>query len=311
MARRTDSGWRDTLLAERHRLNGFEAPAAGMTLPMIEYDRGKAVGIVSYGPVGSEKPRGPEVGAAYRAFGRLGDLGAWDTLPFLTARYDAATWSFELFPHNDAAQALLGQQSVAPHWSKVTERTFAEVLYRMRGRELPDLSPYGVRWLDDFRPHTMTLPAAEFEKWPGQNLSTRRRNWEPAVSVPFSQRVPCLDIDFAVVGRDEHVAALVDYKAYGAKADLKHANYKALASLTTFGSIAVNVAAFVAEYAPVKPAWEFRVHCLNQSARLLLAYALGATDASTPALASTVTGGEWIFLTEPEWYNVLRCARDM
>lgn len=313
MARRTDTGWRDTLLAARHERWGFHAPAAGMKLPMIEYDRGRAVGIVSYLPLGAQLPSGHEAAAAYRAFGRLRDASAMDELPFLTARYDVRDWSMEVFPHNGAAVRLMGL--AAPRWVKLAEADFAELLYRMRGRQLPDLSAYGVAWNTDWlRTYGGDLPLAEgFERWPGEPMSVRRREYEPLASVPFGQRVPCLDVDFAVIDHEERVAMLVDYKAAGGRmpGKLDHPNLKALASMTCGGLSGVNVAAFVAEYAPQPSGWELRVHCLNKSARLLLAYALGAVGADTSVLASTVAGAEWVPLTETEWTDVLRCARDV
>lgn len=315
MARRIDTGWRDTLLGLRHTKWGFHAPAAGMKMPMIEYDRGRAVGIVSYLPLGADLPSGPDVSSAYSAFGQLRDASGMDELPFLTARYDVRDWSMEVFPHNEAAQRLMGLAGSA--WVKMAEADFAALLYRMRGREVPDLSPYGVTWNTDWRrTYGGGLPLADgFERWPGEPMSVRRRNYEPKVSIPFSQRVPCLDIDFAVIDRESRVAALVDYKSRGAAfhvANLSHPNLKALASLTSCVlSNVTNVAAFVAEYTPVRSAWELRVHPINKSARLLLAYALGAVNANVSALASTVAGGEWIALTEDEWTDVLRCARDV
>ena len=313
MVRRSDTGWRDTLLGTRHAKWGFHAPAAGMQMPMIEYDRGRAVGIVSYLPLGLDLPSGPDVSSAYSAFGVLRDASGMDQLPFLTARYDVRDWSMEVFPHNDAAQRLMSLAGSA--WVKMAEADFAALLYRMRRRVVPDLSPYGVTWNTDWlRTYDGDLPLADgFERWPGEPMSVRRRNYEPKVSIPFGQRVPCLDIDFAVVDRESRVAAVVDYKAAGGRlpVNLVHPNLKALASLTS-GSLSsgTNVAAFVAEYTPVRPAWELRVHSINKSARLLLAYALGATNANVSALASTVAGGEWIALTEDEWVDVLRCARD-
>jgi hypothetical protein len=306
MARKADSGWRDSLLTVRHRYYGFEAPAAGMVLPMIEYDRGKAVGVVSYHRVGTETPKGSAEAAAHRAFGKLVDGNGLGPMPFLTAFYDPCDWSMAVFPHNDAAKSLVGRSG----WLKVAERDFAALLYKMRGRVLPDLSPYGVTWNETMRDDGYQVDPGE--SWPGQAMSERRRGYEPTLSVPFRLRVPCLDVDLAVIDESERVAALVDYKAKGNRnIELDHANFKALASITTDVNGATSVPAFVVEYMPVKPAWEFRVHCLNASARLLLAYALGATNASVAALAHTVAGDEWVFLSEAEWTGVLRCARDV
>lgn len=311
MARRTDTGWRDSLLTVRHAVYGFTAPAPGMVLPMVEYDRGRAVGLVNYLRIGDEVPNGPETAAAYRAFGRLADAAAMDHLPFLTAAYDPVDWSMALFPHNDAAQALVGRKG----WTRVVEADFAALLYQMRGKVLPDLSCYGVRWNDTMwtTPSSATDPGARYEKWRGQAMSQRRREYEPTESVPFGLRVPCLDIDLAVIGPNEYVSLVVDYKAAGARlpTNLSHPNYKALASLASDTRSPVGVAAYVVEYAPVKPAWQFRVHCLNKAAELHLAYSLGHTNASTGALASAVVGDQWVSLTEAEWLDVLRCARDL
>lgn len=314
MARRSDTGWRDTLLGTRHERWGFHAPAAGMVLPMIEYDRGKAVGIVSYQPLGDNLPTGADVARAYRAFGCLRDTSAMGELPFLTARYDVRDWSMDVFPHNDAAVRLMGL--AAPRWAKLAEADFAALLYKMRGRQLPDLRPYGVTWNTGWtRSYAADVPVVDgFERWPGEPMSVRRRNYEPLVSVPFSQRVPCLDIDFAVIDHEERVAMLVDYKAArgsGSQVDTSHSNYTALASLTSGGLSGHNVPAFVAEYTPDRCGWTFRVNCLNKSARLTLAYALGAVGADVSALASTVAGAPWVALTETEWTDVLRCARDV
>ena len=310
MARRTDTGWRDSLLAQRHLNYGFQAPAPGMVLPMIEYDKGRAVGVVSYLPLSMPKPSGPDVASAYRAFGALSDSAAMDQLPFLTARYDRSDWSFEVYPHNESARVLVGRSG----WLRVSEFGFAELLYEMRGRGLPDLSPYGVTWNTTLSGCGHDVFDGLEEKWPGQAVSIRRRNWEPEVSVPFRLRVPCLDIDFAVVDRDDRLALLVDYKAAGGRlpVNLQHPNLKALASITTGRSGSpFNVPAYVAEYTPGRSLWSFRVHCLNASARLHLAYVLGATDARTEALAETVTGATWVDLSEHEWVNVLRASRDL
>jgi hypothetical protein len=309
MARRTDTGWRDSLLAQRHLNYGFMAPAPGMILPMIEYDKGRAVGVVSYLPLSTAKPSGPDVASAYRAFGILYDSAAMDRLPFLTARYDRSDWSFEVYPHNESARVLVGRSG----WLRVSESGFAELLYGMRGRELPDLSSYGVTWNTTLSGSSADAFDGLAEKWPGQAVSIRRRDWEPETSVPFRLRVPCLDVDFAVVDRDDRLALLVDYKAAGGRlpVNLQHPNLKALASITTGPGARFNVPAYVAEYTPGRSLWSFRVHCLNRSAELHLAYALGATDASTEALAETVSGATWVDLSEPEWVNVLRASRDL
>lgn len=303
MARKTDTGWRDLLLDVRHDYYGFDYPVAGMTLPMIEYDKGHAVGLVNYIRRGVELPKGPDAADAYRAFGRLIASRDGSQLPFLTAAYDVDDWSMRVFAHNDAARLLVGTG-----WRVMSERTFASVLYGMRDRDLPDLSRYGVEW--NTVANCVRCPPND-ERWPGQAMSYRRRAYEPRVSVPFKLRVPCTDIDFAVVDVDRDVALVVDYKRSGAAEGNPRDdwNLKALASLVT--PRGVGVAAFVAEYAPVKPSWDYRVNPLNTAARSLLSYVLGSNGFNVKKMAEAVAGTGWISLTEDEWTAVLRCARDL
>lgn len=313
MARKNDSGWRDTQLTSQHERYGFGAPAAGMILPMIEYDRGKAVGIVSYQQDFHKLPKGHDVRAAHRAFGRLRSADGLDELPFLTACYDARDWSFHVMPHNDAGRRLTGVSgNKMQPWIHIHERAFAGLLYKMRGRDTPNLSAWGVTWNQDFGSDGKSfLPL--YERWPGQAMSMRRRNYEPKQSVPFRMRIPCMDVDLAVVDREEDLAAVVDYKLAGSKpTELRQTNFTALASLTGGSGIATtNVAAFVTEYTPGPGEWSFRVHCLNRSASLLLCYALGASGAAVSALADAVAGSNWVPLSEREWLDVLRVARDV
>lgn len=313
MARKADSGWRDSLLTAQHERYGFPAPAAGMVLPMIEYDRGRAVGIVSYHSDFMNLPRGEGIGASHRAFGRLRDATGLDELPFLTACYNVRDWSFHVFPHNEAARRLTGVSGGnVPPRILMNEREFVGLLYKMRGRDVPDLSAWGVIWNQHFGSDNEPI-APNYERWPGQAMSVRRRNYEPKVSIPLRMRIPCLDVDLAVLDCDDNLAAVVDYKASGGKpVDLKQTNFRALASLTSGSTLSgTNVAAFVTEYTPGQGAWTFRVHCLNRSANLLMAYALGASGANVSALAATVAGSEWVALTEQEWLDVLRVARDL
>lgn len=320
MARRDDSGWRDSALTEWHARHGFPCPASGMVLPMIEYDRGRAVGLVNYIPRGNALPQGPEVGATYRAFGRLYAGSGGSSLPFLTAVYDPRNWAMRLFPHNDAACDLLdvkglriGQTRVAatatPYWRSFTEARFAELLYAMRGRELPDMFGYGVEWNEGLWNPDNPVPARGNLPFPCADISARRRAYEPAVTAPMRIKIPCMDVDLAVTGPDEHLALVVDYKRRGAVCDLQGTNAKALASLA--GASGMAVPAFMTRYHSDGDTWWFETHPLNGSASTHLAYALGSTGAWPDPLDQVVVGEQWIRLNEQQWLDVLRVARDV
>lgn len=305
MVRRSDSGWRDERLTGMHANAGFPCPVAGMTLPMVEYDHGRAVGIISYIRAVSDLPKGTDTFAAYQAFGKVYSASDGGMLPFLTAIYDPRDWSFKVFPHNEAAQLLVG----AKRWHTLLERDFAALLYQMRNKTLPDLSAYGVEWNDHRSSHAMmTMVDVRGERWPGEHLSVRRREYEPSVAIPFNLRVPCMDIDFAVVDQDENVSLLVDYKLAGSPRDEKNSNMRALASMS---GRRTGIAAMQVHYAPTEPHWDFSVYPLNQASRMLLSFAIGHNGHGTKLLADAIAGTGWLDLTDVQWLDVLRCARDI
>lgn len=307
MARRLDTGWRDGLLNVRHAHWGHETPAPGMKFPMIEYDKGDPLAVISYQRRGEHLPSGREAVSAHRAFGRL---HCWDgsQLPFFTVQYDVRNWSYRAFAHNESAREFFGS-----NWTKMTEQQFVLNLYRLRGRHAPELAAYGVdfssaQWLDHEPDPSQPLT----EDWPHQLMSTRRRCFEPVGQTRMRWRNPCLDVDLAVMDRDDQVALIVDYKAPGAKVNMTSTNMQALSSLFATRGVrtGVGVAAMLVCYAPTKPQWEVRVHCLNQAARLHLSYVLGG-DGSPEQLADAVSGIEWVDLSEKQWRSVLDAARDL
>lgn len=308
--RRRDSGWRDSLLTVRHKLYGYSCPAPGMYLPMIEYDNSTPVGVVSYVRRGDALPKGADAFHAYRALGSLHEYDGAQ-LPFLTAVYDPRNWAMRVFPHNDAARHLV----LFSGWRPMVEADFVAALYRMRGRKLPDLTPFGVTWEE--QPWLDTDDVAAVDGWPGQDMSVRRRCYEPAVSVPFRVRIPCTDVDLAVPATTTGgLALIVDYKAPGAKVDLGNTNMRALSGLVsrwdrrdqgrvggTYGHR--NVAAMVVRYEPTKPEWTFKVQCLNAMAERLLSDVMQDTNAVAPGW----TPDDWVHMDERRWTTVLDYAR--
>lgn len=304
MVRKADSGWRDEMLAERYRGFGFPFPAAGMILPMIEYDKGVAVGLVSYQRAGDTLPRGKETSAAYRGFANLYSSRDGGQLPFLTAVYEPGSWAMRILAHNEAAQLLVGKG-----WAHMTERQFATVLYTMRDKILPDLAAYGVEW-NTLNWSVATPPFSE--AWPGELMSRRRRAYEPSIPVPFKLRVPCMDVDLAVVDVDDRIALVADFKRhpYGVHPrPTDDYNARALSSLALKGG--PDVAAFLVAYAPQPGRWNYNLYPLNTSARSLLSYTLGSTGAGTKQLADAIAGNGWLPVAEPQWLDVLKCARDL
>lgn len=311
MARRHDTGWRDQGLAVRHESWSHPTPAAGTPFPMIEYDRGLAVALISYQARHLPLPNGENAVRTHAAFSRLHRRTS-SQLPFFTAIYDVRNWAYSLFGHNDAARDMLDSRK----WVRMTERQFQDHLYRLRGRIAPDLAPYGVVpsearwWPEDPEPGVRVV-----EDWPHQLMSTRRRNFEPVGQTRMTWRNPCLDIDLAVVDRLDRVALVVDYKADGARINPDSTNARALATLRTNyggsnGPLAA-VPAMLVSYRRDNVSWTFRVKCLNDAASRLLSYTLGAAGQDT-ALASVVGDPKgWHDLSESQWRTVLDVAREL
>lgn len=272
-------------------------PMAGMSLAMVEYDRGEALAVINYVRRDVPLTKGPDVGRAFAALGALrSPIGV--QLPFLTVRYDPRNWAMQLFAHNDPARHLLGTGG----WLPVTEQHFGRLLYRLRGRVMPDLEGYDVSF--------STSPWLQYEggmspiSWPGQDMSVRRRAYEPEGGrVPFSLRNPCADIDLAVVGRSGAVSLLVDYKLEGASVDPRHHTHQAMSGI--LGPDGAAVPSMIVRYDPTGDRWKFQVHALNRPAEDMLVSVLLGTNAVAPGWRPN----EWTYLDEPRWFTVLELAQ--
>ncbi len=302
MARKHDSGWRDGRLNLVHAAWDVPFPATGMTFPTIEYDRGEPLAVINYLRRDVPLPvAGADTGRAYYA---LSDLhSAYGTnLPFLTVQYDPRNWAMRLFGHNDAARDLIG----ASGWVTVTEEHFVRQLYRIRGRHLPTgLDTRGVKL--STAPWIQSAGAFQAQGWPGQDMSVRRRAYEPEGNgVRFSHRNPCADIDLAVIGaRSGQVSLLVDYKLTGAHIDPTHKTHQAMSQLIDGNGN--QVPSLIARYEPSDgPGWRFDVLPLNASAQALLYRFMVRTRALAPGHGSCDT---WTYVDEPRWVDFLREAQ--
>jgi len=300
--------WRDERLVDWHAENGLYFPAAGMAMPFIEYDNGRPVGLISYHRKGAVRPTGTRAVEAHVALcGLAGTHQPSVQLPLFTVVYDPATWTYLMLGHNGAARDLVkGLFGPAEPWRAMNEIEFARVLYAMRGRDLPNLSRYGIGW------GTGPYETRE-ESWPGELMSRRRRNFEPHEHVSPSKVIPCTDIDLMIpssMGPGSHAGLLVDYKLShtSTRLDRKSSSLSAMAGLSVRNGD--QVPAMVAHYDPFGGSvgeFTFTVTCLNGAASRLLCYVLGATEGLSTALACAVAGDR-VVLSEDLWLAVLREA---
>lgn len=298
MAKRFDSGWRDARLPLVHSAWDIPLPAAGMTLPMVEYDKGEPVAMVNYLRRDQPLPgAGTGAGSAYYAFS---SLHRWtgEELPFFTVLYDPRNWAMKLFGHNDSARELIGVNG----WLPCTEEHFVRLLYRLRGRKLPVLSSYGIELSDG----PLIAQAGPFQTlgWAGQDMSIRRRDYEPeGVGVRFNMRNPCTDVDLAVISRKSgRLALLVDYKLEGAHIEPGHKTHRAMSQLRSEDGR--EVPSMIVRYDPGGDRWKFHALPLNSSAQdLLYGYMV-----LTRAFAGIPDGDScegWTYVNEERWVGLL------
>jgi hypothetical protein len=120
--------WRDLELSKRHRKWGKNCPMVDIDFLVVEYDRARAKAIVEY----KHEDAPPEQYASRANYLTLIDLGNRAGLPVLVARYAADFSWFWVTPLNDLARAFV------PEADRLSEREWVELLYRLRGRSMPE-----------------------------------------------------------------------------------------------------------------------------------------------------------------------------
>ena len=120
------TGWRDEALSKRHRRYGFDLPATDIDFLMVEYDGGRARALIEFK---HERAR-PQLAreSTYRALMDLGDRAG---IPVFACRYAGDFSRFFVVPLNWRACSYL------PERASLSEMEYVRLLYRIRGREMP------------------------------------------------------------------------------------------------------------------------------------------------------------------------------
>lgn len=125
--RKERTGWRDQRISERHRSWGYDCPALDIDMLMLEYDQGKAVALVEY-----KHERAPTLRRSHPSVQAIIDLANRAGLPAFVVRYTDDFDRWYVIPLNEHARPL------CPAEGSMTERGWVELLYRCRGRTLPE-----------------------------------------------------------------------------------------------------------------------------------------------------------------------------
>lgn len=120
------TGWRDEALSTRHRKWGFHCPAVDLDFLLNEYDEGHTVAIIEYKHECAQVQWSSH--PSYRALVGLGNAAG---VPVFAARYAGDFSWFKVTPLNAAAKEYVHGPA------KFTEIEYIELLYRIRGRDVP------------------------------------------------------------------------------------------------------------------------------------------------------------------------------
>jgi hypothetical protein len=122
------SGWRDERLSLRHREGGVNCPAADADFILFEYDQKIVRAIIEYKH--EFAPPSSPSDANNQALKNIADRAG---IPFFACRYGENLDWFLAVPLNDLALKLL------PSRERLSERGWVELLYKIRGRSMPEL----------------------------------------------------------------------------------------------------------------------------------------------------------------------------
>lgn len=121
------TGWRDEKLSRRHRRWGWDCPAVDLDFLLLEYDKGKASALVEYKNEHAETQY-----ASHPTYQALIDLGNRAGIPVIACRYSDDFSKFQVTPLNDNARNVISSKE------ELSEKNYVKLLYKMRGREVPE-----------------------------------------------------------------------------------------------------------------------------------------------------------------------------
>lgn len=122
-------GWRDEWISERHREYGFDCPAVDIDFLMLEYNHGAPVALIEYKHVNALLKGIDFSRANIRA---LNEAARRMDIPFAVVFYCRDSASFQAHPLNTQARRWFRSP-----FQRMTELQYVEVLYAIRGLELP------------------------------------------------------------------------------------------------------------------------------------------------------------------------------
>ena len=121
------SGWRDQEISARHRMWGYDCPALDLDFLMLEYDLGKAAALVEF-----KHEKAIPIRMGHPSICALIGLADAANIPLFLVRYACNFAWYFVTPGNAKAKEFV------PKPFKMSEQEWIQLLYRCRGRKMPD-----------------------------------------------------------------------------------------------------------------------------------------------------------------------------
>lgn len=128
------SGWRDEKISQRHREWGFNCPLTDIDFLVVEYYYSQPKAIVEYKHEHAkiDFTKLTSIGMAPQSYKAIEHLANAANIPFFVVRYkdDFSFWN--ITPMNKQAKSYVKETK------NLSEEAYVELLYKIRGRSLPE-----------------------------------------------------------------------------------------------------------------------------------------------------------------------------
>jgi len=134
--REEGTGWRDEKISQRHREWGFDCPMVDIDFLVVEFYYSMPKAIIEYKSEHAtvDFTTLTDIGMAPQSYKTLEHLANAANIPFFVVRYKDDFSSWNITPMNKHAQKYVNINEI----KNLSEETYVELLYKIRGRSLPE-----------------------------------------------------------------------------------------------------------------------------------------------------------------------------
>lgn len=130
--RRSGKHYRDTWLSDRHRLWGFNCPAADVDFLLLEFNNERPVALIDY----KESHHQEDYADSRSSRNALKLLADNSKIPFLIVKYVTGGGTFQVLPQNEIGAVMCASNRTVLN-PQLTEVQYVDFLYWLRGMQMP------------------------------------------------------------------------------------------------------------------------------------------------------------------------------